>query len=257
MPIKVYVKEYYSTKKKVINFVSYILLSIGLIMLFWAVYPIITFELFSKLLVQKNFVSPVPSSTLASSLEIASDVLGSKVTMGTNLKGFTNANLWFPKVKADQELYEKPKQDLTKIKEYSLSIPKLDITSAKVIVGGEDLNQGLVHYMPKSLPGEEGNVVVFGHSTLPQLFKKGDYKSIFTYLHTLQKGDEIIVKVDDHEYTYEVTEMFIINPDQIEILEQVKDESILTLVTCTPPGTYWKRLVVKAKLKTLPLEFDL
>ncbi|GIW63713.1 MAG: hypothetical protein KatS3mg091_515 [Patescibacteria group bacterium] len=257
MAIKVYVKEYYSVKKKIINYVSYILLTVGLIMLFWATYPIITFELFSRLLVEKSFVSPVPSSTLASSLEIAGNVLGSKVAVSTNLKRFTNVNLWFPKVDASGNLTVKTELDLNKIKEYSLSIPKLDITDAKVIVAGEDLNQGLVHYLPKSLPGEEGNVVIFGHSTLPQLFKKGDYKSIFTYLHTLEKGDEISVKLGDSVYNYEVTEMFIINPDQIEILEQIKNDSILTLVTCTPPGTYWKRLVVRAKFKTLPAKFDL
>jgi len=40
--------------------------------------------------------------------------------------------------------------------------------------------------------------------------------------------------------------------DKISVLEQKYDASYLTLVTCVPPGTYWKRLVVKAKLVQLP-----
>jgi sortase A len=45
--------------------------------------------------------------------------------------------------------------------------------------------------MAQSAPGEYGNIVIFGHSTLPQLYNPKDYKTIFTYLPSLEKKDHI------------------------------------------------------------------
>jgi sortase A len=42
--------------------------------------------------------------------------------------------------------------------------------------------------------------------------------------------------------------IFVVDPNDFGVLDQDKDGSYLTLITCTPPGTYLKRLVVKAKL---------
>ena len=137
------------------------------------------------------------------------------------------------------------------VKEYELSIPKLNIKKAKVSVGGDDLTKSLIHYLPQSLPGEYGNVAIFGHSTLPQLYSSKDYKSIFTYLPSLEQGDVIKVKIGDIEYQYQVYDMFVVDPDEVSVLEQQKDGSYLTLITCVPPGTYISRLVVKAKLRLL------
>jgi len=89
---------------------------------------------------------------------------------------------------------------------------------------------------------------------LPQLYKSNDYKSIFTFLPSLQKGDKIFIKVEDVIYQYEVFEMFVVSPSEISVLNQEFDGSYLTLITCVPPGTYWKRLIVKAKLT--PFNFD-
>jgi len=155
-------------------------------------------------------------------------------------------NLWFPTLKQAGTLANSP------VKSYHLTIPKIGIKNANVEVGGEDLAKTLVHYLPRSLPGEFGNVVIFGHSTLPQIYNVKDYKTIFTYLPSLNKGDEIIVKMGDTSYRYEVYDMFVVKPDQISVLEQATDASYLTLITCVPPGTYWNRLVVKAKLTKLP-----
>jgi len=116
------------------------------------------------------------------------------------------------------------------------------------MVGGEDLAKSLVHYLPQSLPGEYGNVAIFGHSTLPQLYNPKDYKTIFTYLSSLEKGDKIYVNVGEYEYQYEVTTLFIVKPTNISVLEQKRDDSYLTLITCEPPGTWLERLVVTAKL---------
>ncbi len=245
MALYYYIKGIPSPKKKMVNYFSYISLIIGSLLLFWSFYPIVSFEIYSRLFIQNNMQTPVPKSGDVTSLAQAGSVLGSFNIFSNNLRDFTQANLWFP---------TKPQSSLSinsDIKQYYLSIPKLNIKDATVTVGGDDLAKSLVHYLPQSLPGEPGNVVIFGHSTLPQLYNPKDYKTIFTYLPSLEKGDKIIVNIGDFQYTYEVYDMFVINPDQISVLDQQSDNSYLTLITCVPPGTWWKRLVVKAKLSTL------
>ena len=192
--------------------------------------------------------TPVPKSNKVSALEEANSVLGSFTAFSSNLRDFTQANLWFP---------TRPQAGTKNlsVKAYTLSIPKLNIKNAKVAVGGEDLSKTLVHYLPQSLPGEYGNVVIFGHSTLPQLYNVKDYKTIFTYLPSVEKNDKIYVEINDVTYEYKVYDMVVVDPDQVSVLEQKTDASYLTLITCVPPGTWWKRLVVRAKLTQLPGSF--
>lgn len=241
-----YVKKDNSPRKRVINYFSYISLTLGTVLLFWSFYPVISFEIYSRLFIQKKITSPIPRSEIVSSLEAANSILGSYTVLSSNLRDFTNANLWFP---------TKPQTVNTKkldVKKYTLSIPKLGIKNARVVVGGKDLSKSLIHYLPKSLPGEYGNVVIFGHSTLPQLYNPKNYKTIFTYLPSLEKGDKIYIKVKGITYEYQAYEMFVVRPEQVSVLEQRNDASYLTLITCVPPGTYWNRLVVRAKLTKLP-----
>lgn len=245
MALKIYVKEYFSVKKKSMQIISYISLVAGAFLLFWSFYPILSFEIYSRLFIERDIISPVPRSQIASSLNAAGSVLGSYNIYSSNLRDFVKANLWFPS--KPQNLAD---TSIT-IKEYALSIPKLNIYDAKVAVGGEDLSKSLVHYIPTSLPGEYGNVAIFGHSSLPQLYKEKDYKTMFTYLPSIENRDKIIVKIGNMRYEYEVYDMFVVKPDQISVLEQKYDASYLTLVTCVPPGTYWNRLIVRAKLSKI------
>lgn len=246
MALYSYVKEQYSQKRKIIQYSSYASLTLGCLLLFWSFYPVISFEIYSRIFISQQLNSPVPRSQIASSLEQASSVLGSYNTYSNNLRDITQVSLWFP---------TKPQTDKPiniNVKEYTLSIPKLNIKDARVLVGGEDLKKSLVHYLPESLPGEYGNVAIFGHSTLPQLYDPKNYTTIFTYLPSLEKGDRILVKLGEEEYEYETYDIFVVNPDEVSVLEQSNDASYLTLITCVPPGTYWKRLVVRAKLAKVP-----
>lgn len=243
MALYSYVKETKKTHlQEIVHRLSYVSLTIGALLMFWAYYPIISFEIYSRLFIAQDVRTPVPRTSLASSITNAQSVLGSSDVFSSNLRDFVQANVWFP---------SKPQNLVaTKIsvKNYTLSIPKLNIVGANVVVGGEDLSKSLVHYLPQSLPGEYGNVAIFGHSTLPQLYNSKDYKTIFTYLPSLEKGDKVYTTVNGKEYEYEVYDMFVVKPDQISVLEQKLDDSYLTLITCVPPGTYWNRLVVRAKL---------
>jgi sortase A len=84
---------------------------------------------------------------------------------------------------------------------------------------------------------------------LPQLFDPTNYKAIFATVHTLQVGDEFSITVEGQSYTYQIFDISITTPEDINIFAQSTDNSYITLVTCTPPGTIWKRLVLRAVLK--------
>ncbi|MCL4364530.1 sortase [Patescibacteria group bacterium] len=245
MSRRIYVKKDNSPRKKAINYFSYLFLIVGALLLFWSFYPIVSFEVYSRLFLKRDINTPVPDGDSPSSLSQASSVLGTFNIFSNNLRDYTQASLWFPSLSQANTL------STLSVKHYTLSIPKLNIENANVTVGGEDLSKSLIHYLPKSLPGEYGNVVIFGHSTLPQLYNPKDYKTIFTYLPSLDKGDIIKIKMNDIEYDYQVYDMYVINPDQISVLDQQKDGSYLTLITCVPPGTWLQRFVIKAKLRLI------
>lgn len=243
MALYYYLKEEKTFKKKAVNYISYIFLFVGLALIFWSFYPVVSFEVYSRLFLRKNLIEPISKDFVeVASLKQSGEVLGRFNFFSNNLRDFLQANQWFPTAEGNFTYFS------PKVKEYYLSIPKLNIKEAKVVVNGEDLKKSLVHFQAQSLPGEYGNVVIFGHSTLPALYNPSDYTTIFTYLPSLEKGDRIIIKIDKAEYEYEVYEMFVVNPEEVSVLQQIKDGVYLTLITCVPPGTYWKRLVVRAKM---------
>ena len=137
---------------------------------------------------------------------------------------------------------------------YTISIPKLKIQNATVAIGGEELAEHLIQYPGTALPGKNGNAVIFGHSILPIFYNPKDYLSIFSLLPTLAVGDEIEINYDGITYKYEIESAFEVSPTDIQVLDQNKSDSFLTLVTCVPPGDPRKprRLVVRARI--VPLE---
>lgn len=242
MPLRVYTKEYYSAKKQIAHFFSYISLTIGAVLLFWSAYPFISFEIYAKLFIQRDLASPIANTKNIGSLTEAKSVLGTYNVYSSNLRDFVQADLWFP-----SKPQTVPPSKL-EVKDYFLSIPKLNIVNAKVSVGGTDLAHNLVHYLPTTLPGENGNVAIFGHSALPYNYNSKDYRTIFTYLPSLEKGDKLFAKVGEKTFEYEVFDIFIVTPDQVSILDQKYDGAYMTTVTCVPPGGTQDRLVVRSKL---------
>jgi len=192
-----------------------------LLSVFW---PILSYEFKSQRFSADKLISPV-------------EVLGDSATV----IDYSQPSSWFPTAPSLSA-------QTSKITHYSISIPKLKIDKAVVQVGGQDLMESLVHYPGTSLPGQYGNAVIFGHSVLPQFFNPKNYKTIFSTLPTIKKGEEIFVDFDGILYRYEVTSLEEVAPDNVMVLEQRYDSEYLSLITCVPPGTYLRRLVVRAKL---------
>ena len=217
---------------------SMLLMTSGLLMIGWVLWPIAAFEL----IVSPSYIQtirPIPDPVIVQAMDNSTDILGD-----SSNNDYTKASTWFPKSPQKKER----ENDLGR---YTISIPKIRIHNSHAIVGGDDLDSSLIHYGGTPLPGQYGNAVVFGHSVLPVFFNPQNYLTIFSLLPTLTEGDEIFVTLDNVTYKYTVSEMKVVSPDNISVLEQQYDWSYLSLVTCVPPGTYWKRLIVRSKLEKI------
>lgn len=131
--------------------------------------------------------------------------------------------------------------------EFSLTIPRLKIDKARVLVDSNELSQGLVHLPSSALPGEKGNVFISGHSALSPLFA---FKTaLFAKLQDLQKGDRIIIQANNTEYVYQVSELTVVSPSDVSVVVPPDPlNRFISLMTCVPPGLNFKRLVVLGKM---------
>jgi sortase A len=237
-----YVKQYPRKKLKPPQVFSFGLIFTGVIIMLWVSWPIISFQVITATLLSKT-ISPLADQGI-SRTHPGAVVLAAGETESTS--ELIDPNRWYP---------SNPQQKISSpIDHYQLSIPKLKIDKGIVTIAGDSLEQSLIHYGGTPLPGENGTSVIFGHSTLPQLYDPKDYKAIFSLLPTLKpasesyKGDEIYLTFDSVTYKYVVYDMKILKPLDLSVLDQQTDGSYLTLVTCVPPGTLWARLKVEARL---------
>lgn len=133
--------------------------------------------------------------------------------------------------------------------EYRLTIPKLKIEKAKVKVDSTRFDNSLSHFPGSAIPGDVGNSFVTGHSVLSQFADPENYRSIFTELPNLEIGDEVIVEVEDKKFQFIVQYAKVVNPRDVSVLSPISSSGRnLTLMTCVPPGTNTKRLVVITSL---------
>lgn len=137
----------------------------------------------------------------------------------------------------------------TRPKEFKISIPKLEIEDALVKVDSIKFDKNLSHFPGSAIPGEIGNSFITGHSALPQFFSNDSYRTIFSSLSDLEVGDEVFVEVGGQRLKFVVQYSRIVNPHDLSVLAPISQNSRnLTLMTCVPPGTNSKRLVVISSL---------
>lgn len=113
-------------------------------------------------------------------------------------------------------------------------------------IKSDAMMNGFWHFPSSAYPGQKGNVVIIGHrfQYLPPA------KNTFFNLDKVKVGDNIIITQDVGSYTYIVTEIDIVEPNNITVL-QATDDYRLTLITCTPLWTSHQRLTITAKLDKL------
>jgi len=226
--------------------ISAIFLTLGIAAFTSVAYPMFVYQLTYATRFQDNkLTSPqlVEHNTLPGTIKpvVASEGPTFLPEMINTTLDYTDSNLWFP-----QQATSGKTQLIDST--YTLSINTLGIDGALVKNDHNDLKQSLIHYPGTAMPGDLGNTVIFGHSVLPQFFNPENYISIFSTLHTLVEGDTIELVYDGATYTYQIYDMYEVMPDDLSPLAQSFDARRLTLITCTPPGTYLRRLIVRAEL---------
>ncbi len=238
-----YEKSKSNNFKKIVKFAGGGFIILGLCFLAYFFLPVILYQVFlSKSYASASIESPIPKYLVVGNNGNIKDLIAQGINSLT--ADYTDARNWYPNIANSQE--EKPK-----IEKYTLSIPKIKVENAEVSTIDYDLEKHLIQYLGTSIPGEKGTAVIFGHSTLPQLFDAKNYKTIFAYAHTLKEGDEIFATVNGITYKYKIFSIIITDPEDTNMLSQSYDHSYITIVTCTPPGTIWKRLIVRASLDSV------
>ncbi len=138
-------------------------------------------------------------------------------------------------------------------KEFGLIIPEIGVNISVVPdVSPTDsreyqqvLSQGVAHVRGSPRPDENGNTVIFAHSS-DSFYNANRYNSVFYLLNKLKKGDKIYLVYKNELYEYKLSEKAIVSAEEVDYMAS-SDSKQLTLITCWPPGLTLKRLVVVAE----------
>lgn len=122
-----------------------------------------------------------------------------------------------------------------------IQIPSIDV-NLPVYHGTEEsvLQVAVGHIAGSSLPvgGEGSHCVLSGHRGLPTA-------RLFTDLDKMGVGDLFMVSTLDQIFTYEVDQIRIVLPEEVDELGIVPRKDYCTLVTCTPYGVNTHRMLVR------------
>jgi len=136
---------------------------------------------------------------------------------------------------------------------FTIIIPKINVNT-KVIKNVNPFNSteyqialthGVAHARGSALPGFPGNVFIFAHSAT-DWYQANQYNAVFYLINKLESGDQIIIYYQGSKYIYSVNQKKIVNGNEINYLTGLVTDKTLTLMTCWPPGTTLKRLVITA-----------
>lgn len=132
--------------------------------------------------------------------------------------------------------------DISKI---NISVTVASPTTTDIAVLNVALLSGAVHYPTSAKLGEDGNVVLFGHSSYLPIVKNQAYKA-FNGIQKLATGDVVIVSSGTTAYTYAVRSVAKESASDNSTIPLSVDGKVLTLVTCNSFATKQDRFVVVA-----------
>ena len=122
-----------------------------------------------------------------------------------------------------------------------ISIPKIGVELPLYHgISAYVLNVACGHLEGTSLPvgGESTHSVLSAHRGLP-------HAKLFTDLNKLELGDTFQITILDRTLTYQVDQIKVVLPDDVEDVQIVNGEDLCTLLTCTPYGINSHRLLVR------------
>lgn len=145
-------------------------------------------------------------------------------------------------------LKKKEKKEYNKLLDVSgtgimsyIEIPRINC-SLPIYHGTDEgvLQIAVGHIEGSSLPvgGLSTHCVLSGHRGLPSA-------KLFSNLDKLEEGDVFMIRTLDQTLTYEVDQIRIVLPDEVDDLKIEEGKDLCTLVTCTPYGINTHRLLVR------------
>ena len=122
-----------------------------------------------------------------------------------------------------------------------VSIPKLGVELPVYHgISAEVLNIACGHMEGTSLPvgGENTHSVLSAHRGLP-------HARLFTDLDKMELGDTFQLTILNRTVTYQVDQIKVVRPDELDDIRIVEGQDYCTLLTCTPYGINSHRLLVR------------
>lgn len=148
--------------------------------------------------------------------------------------------------------YQELRMKTTKVMCY-VSIPRIDVLLPVYHgIGNDALSNGAGHLPQSSLPigGMDTHAVISAHTGMAK-------SPMFSDLELLKKGDIFQIQVLNDTLTYEVHDINVVLPNEIESVRIQRDQDLVTLVTCTPYGVNSHRLLVTGHRIENPPEQEL
>lgn len=144
---------------------------------------------------------------------------------------------------------------------FSVVIPKLNINQR--VEPNVDLNNEpeVLKALEKGIgwargtvpPGEEGNSLLFAHSTR-NAWDIWRLNAEFSLLNKLENNDFFTVVYQDRQMDFIVFDKQVVSVDDKSYLTAVAQGRIVTLQTCHPPGINTQRLLVRGRLVAMEVK---
>ena len=131
-----------------------------------------------------------------------------------------------------------------------LRIPEIRVSLPICHGVSEEVLATSVGHMPESafpIGGEGNHSVLTGHTGHPTA-------ELFTDLTALTEGDGFQLRILGDTLHYQVDQINVVLPDEVEKLAAVPGKDYCTLVTCTPYGINSHRLLVRGVRVSMPEE---
>lgn len=131
------------------------------------------------------------------------------------------------------EYYEERLLGALYIPKIRTSLPVFNETNPVLLERGATLLQGTSY----PIGGTSTHSVITGHTGLPE-------KMIFTDLENLQYGDQFYIDILGERLAYQVNQIQVVSPDNLDVLAVQEGRDLVTLLTCTPYMINSHRLLV-------------
>ncbi len=139
-------------------------------------------------------------------------------------------------IEKEEELPVVDKEEGEVIGKIKLPAIQLDLLLLEGVTE-KSLSKGAGHMTGTAWPGQKGNCTIAGH-------RNYTFGSRFNRLGQVKEGDVILLEVEDKAYSYKVTEIKVVLPEDLWALEQPLTERKVTLITCHPIYRATHRLIV-------------